>query len=162
VRSRSLVAAALLLLALPAAASARSQRVAGCTSGTLKLAVARAGNAAGSAYYRIRFTNLGSAACSLFGYPGVSAVTSAGRQLGMPAGRNPQHAPRLVVLRRRSTASAIVRITDTGVFPQAACRARTAFGLRIYPPGSFASKIVRLSFRACSTGRSYLSVEAVS
>ena len=161
-RSRSLVAVALLLLALPAAASAGTQRVAGCTSSTLKLAAAHAGNAAGSAYYTIRFTNLGVAACSLYGYPGVSAVTRAGRQLGVPARRNPQHAPRLVVLRQGATATAIVRITDTGVFPPAACRARAAFGLRVYPPGSFGAKVVRLSFRACTLGRSFLAVEAVS
>jgi hypothetical protein len=162
VRSRSLAAAALLALALPAAASAGAERVSGCSATTLRITVAHGTNAAGSAYYSLRFTNLGSAACSLFGYPGVSAVTSAGRLIGVPAGRNPQHAPRLVVLRRGSTASAIVRITDTGVFPPAACRARAAFGLRVYPPGSFASKVVRLSFRACSTARSSLAVEAVA
>jgi hypothetical protein len=162
VRSRSVLSAALLLLALSPAASAGTQRVAACTPRTLKLAVARAGNAAGSAYYRIRFTNVGSGACSLSGSPGVSAVTSAGRQLGGAAGRNPQHAARLVVLRRGASATAILRITDTAVFPPASCRARAAYGLRVYPPGSFTAQIVRLSFRACSTGRSYLSVEAVS
>src|SRR5581483_3616965 len=42
----------------------------------------REGRAAGSVYYRLELTNLGARTCSLRGYPGVSAVDLAGRQLG--------------------------------------------------------------------------------
>jgi len=119
------------------------------------------GAAAGSTYYRLELTNRSARACSLFGYPGVSAVTSRGAQIGSPAHRNPQHSSRLVVLRRGATATAIVQVVDTHNFPPALCRARTAAGVRVYPPGSYASKIVPFRFSVCSTARSSLSVEAV-
>src|ERR1022692_3610074 len=41
---------------------------------------------AGGAYYYLEFTNLSGQACTLRGYPGVSAVGLNGRQLGSPAG----------------------------------------------------------------------------
>jgi hypothetical protein len=39
-------------------------------------------------YYTLRLTNLATVPCSLRGYPGVSAVDLAGKQLGSAAGRN--------------------------------------------------------------------------
>jgi len=41
--------------------------------------------AAGSVYYTLQFTNLSGHACTLRGYPGVSAVSLSGHQLGAPA-----------------------------------------------------------------------------
>jgi hypothetical protein len=118
--------------------------------------------AAGSRYFRLELTNRSSRACSLFGYPGVSAVTSGGSQIGAPARRNPQHPSRLVTLRRGGTATAVVQVVDTHNFPRAVCRARVAAGLRVYPPGAYGSKIVPLRVSVCSTARSSLSVEAVA
>lgn len=162
--SRSLVGAALLLLALPAAASSASPaRVAArCSTSALTLRLRAAGAAAGSTYYRLALTNRSSATCSLFGYPGVSAVRAGGAQLGSPARRNPQHPARLVVLRQGATAVAIVQVVDVHNFPPAVCRARRAAGLRIYPPGSYTSKVVPVRFPVCSTSRASLSVEAVA
>jgi len=167
VRSRSvLAAAALLLVGLPtgAAAAAPHHAVARCGTGALALRVRTppGGAAAGSTYYRLTLTNTSSATCTLFGYPGVSAVTSGGAQIGVPARRNPQHASRLVVLPHGAKATAILQVVDTHNFPPALCHARTAAGLRVYPPGSFTSKIVRFRFSVCSTSRSSLSVQAVT
>jgi hypothetical protein len=46
--------------------------------------------AAGSIYYHLEFTNLSGRACTLVGYPGVSAINLSGHQLGSAAdsGRN--------------------------------------------------------------------------
>jgi hypothetical protein len=159
------VALALLLLALPASAAAAPQHAVGrCATSALtpRIATTPGGAAAGSTYFRLTLTNASSRTCSLFGYPGVSAVTSGGAQIGSPARRNPQHASRLVVLPHGARATAIVQVVDTHNFPPALCRARTAAGLRIYPPGAFASKIVQFRVSVCSTARPSLSVQAVS
>jgi hypothetical protein len=162
---RSAAAAALLFLGLSsAAAAAPQQAVARCGAGALSVQIATTpgGAAAGSTYYRLTLTNASSRTCSLFGYPGVSAVTSGGAQIGSPARRNPQHASRLVVLPHGAKATTIVQVVDTHNFPRALCRARTAAGLRVYPPGAFGSKIVRFHVSVCSTARSSLSVQAVT
>src|SRR5271154_5508847 len=51
-----------------------------CQSSTLKVTMdtSQAGAAMGSAYYPVNFTNTSAAACGLYGYPGMSFVTSAG------------------------------------------------------------------------------------
>jgi hypothetical protein len=165
VRSRSVAvaAASLLLLVLPSAAAAAPRHaVASCATGALALRVAPGGAAAGSTYHRLELTNRSPRGCSLFGYPGVSAVSSHGAQIGSPARRNPQHPSRLVVLRPGATATAIVQVVDTHNFPPAVCRARAAVGLRVYPPGAYASKVVPFRLSVCSTARASLSVEAVT
>jgi uncharacterized protein DUF4232 len=124
----------------------------------------RGGNAAaGSRYYRLVLTNRSSVSCTLFGYPGVSAVRASGAQLGSPAGRNPQHPARLVLLLPGRKAVAILQFVDTHNFPPGVCRTQRAAGVRVYPPGSFTSRVVAFHFLACSRpGRTFLSVEAVS
>src|SRR5690349_757846 len=79
------------------------------------------GAAAGSVFYRLNFTNLSGHACTLAGYPGVSAVDLGGRQLGSPAGRNPQKPFRVVTIRAGGTASAVLQISQAANFPPAAC-----------------------------------------
>ena len=66
------------------------------------------------------------------------------------------------MLRRGARATAVVQVVDTHNFPPAVCRARTATGLRVYPPGAYGWKIVRLRISVCSTARSSLSVQAVA
>jgi Domain of unknown function (DUF4232) len=130
------------------------------TSGLVVWLDTRGNGAAGSIYYRLELTNLSGRACTLFGYPGVSAVNLAGRQLGSAAGRDPVHGPHLVTLARGATATVVLRIADVGNYPAATCRPVTAAGLRVYPPNQRASRLVPFPFRACSRpGPVYLSVE---
>lgn len=118
---------------------------------------------AGSIYYGLRFTNLSGHRCSLFGYPGVSAVNLGRRQLGSAAGRNPHLTPWTATLANGATASAVLQITEAGNFPPATCSTSTAAGLRVYPPGQTVSKIIPFPFSACSlSGPVYLHVEAVT
>ena len=120
------------------------------------------GGAAGSVFYRLNFTNLSGHACTLAGYPGVSAVDLRGRRLGSAAGRNPQKPFRVVTLRASDTASAVLQISQAANFPPGACHRVTAAGLRVYPPNAFTSKVVPLPFSACSHGGPvYLHVERV-
>lgn len=143
------------------AAPAGVVSVPGCaTSGLVVWLDTQGSGAAGSTYYNLELTNLSGRACTLFGYPGVSAVDLAGRQLGSAAGRDPVHRPRLVTLARGATATVVLRIVDAGNYPPSTCRPVTAAGLRVYPPNQRAAKLVPFPFRACSRiGPAYLSVE---
>jgi hypothetical protein len=120
-------------------------------------------SAAGSTYFKLKLTNLSGRRCALKGYPGVSAVDLAGRQLGSAAGRNAHTRPSTVSLAPGRTAAAVLQVAHAGVYPTAECRAVTAAGLRVYPPNQKASKVVPFPFRACSrVGPVYLHVQAVT
>jgi hypothetical protein len=119
--------------------------------------------AAGHAFYTLEFTNLSSRSCALRGYPGVSAVDMAGRALGSAASRNPQKPVRTIVLAPGSTARAVLRVADPGVYPTGICNATTAAGFRVYAPNNTRSSIVPFPAPACTkTGPTYLDIEAVT
>jgi hypothetical protein len=159
---------ALLLVGTIAVTSARAQAAhrAGdptCSPSTLVVWLDTQGNgAAGSIFYKLEFTNLSSRSCSLFGYPGVSAVDLAGRQLGSAAGRDFSRTPHTVTLRTGATAGAMLRIVDVGGFSASSCHRVFAAGLRVYPPNGTSSKVVPFPFAACtSTASVYLYVQSV-
>jgi hypothetical protein len=134
-----------------------------CATSGLDVWLDTQGNgAAGTIYYTLEFTNLSGSTCTLFGYPGVSAVTLSGAQLGNAAFRDHSFTPHVVTLANGATATAIVGITQVSLFPPAQCQPVTAAGLRVYPPGQTASKIVPFPFGACSkTGPAYLRIMTV-
>jgi hypothetical protein len=149
---------------IPAVAgSAATTSTAACrTSGLVVWLDTQGNGAAGSSYYQLKLTNLSGHACTVFGYPGVSAVDLRGHQLGRAASRNPAHQPHRVTLANGATATATVQIVEAGNYPPATCRQVTAAGLRVYPPNQRAAKIVPFPFAACSrVGPAYLSVQAV-
>jgi hypothetical protein len=158
-------AGALALSAGPATASHRAVAAAApaCKSSSLVVWLNTQGNgAAGSSFFNLEFTNLGAHSCTLRGYPGASGVTLTGHQLGSAASRDPQHAAVTVTLAPRATAHVVLRIVDALNYPKSACMPVTAAGLRVYPPGQTASKLVPFPFLACSrSGSNYLSVETV-
>ena len=114
---------------------------------------------AGPIYYPVEFTNLGSTTCTLFGFPGVSAINSKGHQLGFAATRvyTPAHA---VTLKHGQTAHALLGIAETGLFTS--CHVATAFGLKVYPPGQKVKQFVSgFTFQTC-TNQHVLSVYPVT
>jgi hypothetical protein len=118
--------------------------------------------AAGSTFFPLNFTNLSSRTCTLVGYPGVSAVDLAGRQLDSAAARNPSRAVRAVDLAHGASATAVLRIVVAANFPSSHCRRVTAAALRVFPPNQRASKVIPFPFQACSReGPVYLSIAAV-
>jgi hypothetical protein len=115
------------------------------TSGLVVWAYADYGGGyAGGYAYTVGFTNLSGHACTLRGRPGVSAVSLAGQQLGSPAGWG-GGTPATVTLADGATATARLDIGDAGAW----CQPVTAAGLRVYPPGQRAAKIVPIPFGAC-------------
>jgi hypothetical protein len=132
------------------------------TSGLVVWLDTQGNGAAGSIFYTLEFTNLSGHACTLAGYPGVSAVSLAGHQLGSAASRDTSHTPHTVTLASGATATSTLRIVEAGNFPNTACHEVTAAGLRVFPPNLTTSKVVPFPFSACSsTGPVYLTVRAV-
>ena len=151
-----LAVAIVMASALGAGATPAAQaRVAGdaaakcATSGLVVWFDTRGDATAGSTYFGLKLTNLSGHACTLEGYPGVSAVDLAGNQLGSAAARNPSQV-RVVRLGPGATATAVLRIVVAGNFPSSRCRPVRAAGLRVYPPNQTASKVVPYPFAACS------------
>ena len=107
---------------------------------------------AGSFYYKLEFVNLSGSICTLAGYPGVSAVSLSGRQIGASAKREVTGRPHTVTLAPEGEATALVHVVNVGALPSS-CRPTAAAGFRVYPPGETVSKVVPYPFRTCSNPR---------
>jgi Protein of unknown function (DUF4232) len=152
-------AAALAGTASPAAPAVAAGTPRCATSGLVVWMNTQGDGAAGSVYYTLKFTNLSGHACTLRGYPGVSAVSLTGRQLGSPAGWGSLRAT-TVRLASGRTATAELQIADTGNYSQCFQRLPqrpgmagllpTAAGLRVYPPNQTASTVIPYPLRACA------------
>jgi hypothetical protein len=115
--------------------------------------------AAGSTYFQLELSNTSAKTCTLYGFPGVSAIGRNGHQLGSAANRDYADPVHLVTLRRGATAHVLLQITDVANFPPASCDPANAVALRVYPPNDRRSVQVPFSFRACGTsGPVYLHV----
>jgi hypothetical protein len=151
-------------VSLPVAPSANAHSAAAprCATAGLVLWLNPEGSGtAGSFYYKLEFVNLSGRTCTLAGYPGVSAVSLGGRQIGASAKREAMGRPRTVVLPAEGEATAIVHVVDVGALPSS-CRPTAAAGFRVYPPGESASKVVPYPFRTCANAReSAISVRAL-
>jgi hypothetical protein len=149
--------------AAPSRADLASAAAAPCAAADLVSWVGiPADGAAGSATFQLELSNVSHHACSLIGFPGVSATGQRGAQVGSAAGRSRSHPARLVTLGRGGTAHVELRVTDVGNFPAAACHPVTASGLRVFAPNDRRSQVIPLTFRACQRrGPQFLSVSTV-
>ena len=130
-----------------ALASASAAATPACTPTNTQvwLGLGLGGGTAGSTYYPLEFSNVGHHACTLNGYPGVSA-SKGGSQVG-PAATRDQHPHGTVTLAPGATAHVILRIVDWG----ALCSQEVvADGLKVFPPGQTRSEFVPFSFGACA------------
>jgi hypothetical protein len=141
------LALAAVLLA-PAASEARGP--APCAGRDLVISVAEepGGGAAGSVYYRIDFTNLGEAKCTVGGYPNVRAVGLDGKQIGAFAQQDPGKKPKLT-LGVGDSAVSTLQIVDALNFPKSRCQPAWAAGLKVHVPGGKGAKIAPLAFQTC-------------
>jgi hypothetical protein len=156
--------AALAVMASPSeTAVTAAATVPRCSTSGLVVWLNTQGNGtAGSIYYTLELTNLSGRTCTLLGYPGVSAVTLGGAQLGSAAGRYNTGKVTAVTLGTGATATASLQIVEAGNFPPATCRMVTASGLRVYPPNQTVSKVIPFPFQSCSrSGPIYLRVQTV-
>jgi hypothetical protein len=132
-----------------------------CGTASLRLTMdaSQADSGAGSTYYPLDFTNTSAASCELYGYPGVSFVTTpagAGRQIGAAARRGTAFAKVTVTLAPGQAAHAWLKVAEAGNYPSSTCQPATVAGLRVYPPGQTEAGYVSHRFSACSSGRAVL------
>ena len=153
--------AALALTNAPAAGAA----VPACQTGGLVIWLDTQGNGtAGTIFYTLNFTNLSGHACTLRGFPGVSAVNLRGARLGKAAGRDSGQTVKTITLTAGHTAHATLGIVDIGALSSATCPPTTAAGLRVFPPNQTASKVIPFPFPACggTSGPAFLRVRPVT
>jgi hypothetical protein len=107
----------------------------GCATRDLQAKAGGSQGAAGSLYQVIDFTNIGTAACTLYGYPGVSLASGTPvTQVGQAATRSPVAGPTLVTLKPGQTGNALLRITQALNYPTQTCSPKATTYLQIYPP----------------------------
>jgi hypothetical protein len=134
-----------------------------CATSGLVIWLTSGGAAAGTVFYTLNFTNLSGHACTLKGHPGVAAASLTGARVGAPAGWDPP-AAHVVRLAKDATAYALVRYSDviTGGGGPKPCHAVLSAGLRVFPPGQTASKVVPFPLSACTRKNVvYMNVEPV-
>jgi hypothetical protein len=134
-----------------------------CATRDLKLTVGVAQGAAGSVYQVIDFTNIGTASCSLYGYPGVAlAGGSPVTQIGQAASRSPQAGPSLVTLQPGGVGNTLLRITQAQNYPTSKCNPMASTYLQIYPPNQTTPVYLGYKSTGCSAnGVNLLTVSVV-
>jgi Protein of unknown function (DUF4232) len=145
----ALVASAVISSSAPAAPPATATKA--CSSSGLVIWAGEepGGGTAGSVYYRIEFTNLSTATCTVNGYPKVNAVDLKGHRIGAFATHETGGAAKPVTLAPGQSAAAQLRIVDALNFPADKCKATTVAGLRVGVPGGPGNKIAPLAFETC-------------
>ena len=125
-----------------------------CTgAGDLRLRIAggHRNGTSGSVGYTLDVTNISRSECSLSGYPAVSMISRAGRQLGSPAGRGQMTVVPLVILAPGATAHTTLAYYGANVTAGRRCGpVVTGFELRVYLAGQKLARYARLAVRACS------------
>jgi hypothetical protein len=157
-------------IGIPAAAMAATDRpaapaqpaVAGCTPSDLDIWAGVPGNQGMEQNaLQIQVSDISARPCTLDGFPGVSAVSSTGRQLGDAAGKGAGKL-RLITLRYGQTAHFTLDVIDVSIFSPSSCDQVTAAGLSIYAPGDYDSQFVPLELRVCGKpGLQYMTASAV-
>jgi hypothetical protein len=121
--------------------------------------------AARGTYYTLEFTNVSHRACSLYGYPQVSAYTDSrttGDQIGSVAIRDTSVRPKPVMLAPGATAHSVLWVGGTGGTRPAGCAQVTAEQLRVTLPRQGRSAFVPVHIPVCSErGHTSLSVQAI-
>jgi len=167
-RGAAVTSVAALALLVPAVAWATTT----ASAGTRTAEVSRCGGfstyvwladapsgATGHVAYPIEFTNIGSRACWLEGFPGVQGLTASLRAIGAPAGRLTTPAHR-VMIKPDQTAYALLIITNNAFIP--GCHTATGGALGVYPPGQRLRQFVsNFTFPAC-TNKGYLAIMPVA
>jgi hypothetical protein len=121
-----------------------------CATSALKVSLGAANGAAGTVFYPLAFVNTSKLGCTMRGYPGVSAVTGSGKQIGSPASAI-SSSYKTVTLLPGKAQSALVGIVETGNFSPSQCAPVTAAGLKVFPPNQSKSLTIKKTFSTCSS-----------
>jgi hypothetical protein len=120
-----------------------------CSSSSLAIRIGgQPDGAAGTIYQKLLFTNTSSLSCTLRGSPRVSAVDSAGRQIGPPVpGVSVGEA---VTVRPHETVEAPIGFHEIGAYPKSDCQPKKAANLRVLAPNTLTATLLPFAARECS------------
>jgi hypothetical protein len=122
-----------------------------CAASGLRVGIGPPNGAAGSIYYPLQFTNVSGAACTMYGYPGVSfTVREGGPVVGGPAVRNPTFGKELVTLAAGVTVHASLQVAIAQNYPASICDPVTAHWLQVFPPASYVPIYVSFTAQTCT------------
>lgn len=120
-----------------------------CQAAQLSGSLGQPSGTAGAVYYQLILRNVGSAPCSMEGYPGVSFVAGPDNsQVGASAQRLPGTVA-LILVSPGGEAQSRLEVNVASNFGSG-CGLTSADGLRVYPPNQTASLIVPHSDQACA------------
>jgi len=114
-----------------------------CATSQLTASLSGSEGAAGSLFRNLVLTNHSATACHLTGFPGVSLLDGAGKQIGQPATRE-HEGYQAVVLRPGGSASDTIHTVNH----MGSCLP-TSTSLRVYPPGNRASLVIAAKIDNC-------------
>jgi hypothetical protein len=143
----AVLAATAGLASTAASAAPAAPAIPSCHSGNMRVWTGFPGDGfAGGVTWQLQISNIGRHACTLFGYPGVSALNGAGNQVGLPASHSGRRF--LVTLPPGGTSHVVLTIHDPG----AACPGHEAHGtqLRVFAPNQFNAETTPLSVGVCT------------
>lgn len=139
-----------------------SPAAASCLTKDLTASVGSPQGFAGGMEIAIIFKNLGHAACTLYGYPGVAqAAGTPVTTIGHPSTENPATPRTLVTLPPNGNASAMLRIADSLKYPDGTCKPVKATWLEVIPPNQKTALHVSFGSTACKGNVRLLSVTTV-
>jgi hypothetical protein len=104
-------------------------------------------------YYPLKFTNVSSSACTMYGYPGVAFATSPGGTIiGAPAGRRTTSGitPTLITLQPRGTARAVLGVSDVLVSNQCHQNQTPVNTVQVYPPDQYTALFAPFTGTGCT------------
>lgn len=162
IRRTAVAAVAALVLGVGAAAWATSSASAApaatpaCSTADLAVWVSadQSSGAAGTIAYPLEFTNIGGRACTVSGYPGVSATNASGKQLGAAAGRDALYKAKTVTIPADGTAHAVLFWGDAEV-STSGCKPATASLLKVFPPNRTKAAHGFFSLQACTIAKNH-------
>ena len=123
-----------------------------CPTSGLKVAKGTTGDAAGSMYLQIDFTNTSGRTCLLNGYPGVSLTSSTtpGSQVGPAATKATTKPEKVITLAPGAVASATLQVVDVLNYSSSTCDPVTGNYLQVYPPGQTSAAYVPFHGQTCA------------
>ena len=156
-------AAAAAPTASPAASPAVPGGPAQCPTRDLQARAGLSQGTAGSVYQVIDFTNIGTVACTLYGYPGVAlAGGTPVTEVGLAASRNSSAPRKLITLAPGAVANALLQIVDADNYPPSKCQPVTTAYLQIIPPDQTTPIYLRYTSRGCAKPVQFLSISAMA
>ncbi len=117
--------------------ASKATAVSACTTADLGVWVAanQGQAAAGTLYMPLEFTNISKQACTMYGYPGVSAISVTGAQLGGAASRDANVKATTVTVAAGATAYALLEYSNVYTSNCTPVTDKiTGYELRVYPP----------------------------